>query len=147
MQYVGYIFISMLAIGALTIAGTFFNLITLPWLKFDTKVTTNQQIIKKTYDANNVLYNYEWFKDRYEAIIAIDSKIEIAQKASADFETDAGDRTNWTFEDKNEAGRLRAVTQGLRSQKEDLVAEYNARAKMANRNIFQDNLPLFIDLK
>lgn len=147
MQYLGIGILTFLIIGALGVAGTFFNLITLPWLKFDTKVTTNQQIIKKTYDADNVIYNYEWFKKTYEDIGALDTKITIADKAVADFESNAGARADWTFEDKTENSRLRAVAQGLRSQKEDVVAEYNARAKMANRNIFQDNLPLFIDLK
>ena len=52
----------------------------------------------------------------------------------------AGSRADWTFEDKTEAARLAAIKQGLQSQYQDIVAEYNARSKMANRNIFKDGL-------
>lgn len=138
--------IVVLFIGGAALAAPFIKLVMLPWFKFGTKVNTNQEIIQKTYDANNVIYNYEWFKERYEAISAIDVKIDNAQIAKDSFEKSAGARSSWTFEDKTEDSRLGAVVLGLQNQKQDLVAEYNARAKMANRNIFQNNLPLFIDL-
>jgi len=136
---VGVIFLAYL--------GTAFNLITLPWLKFDRKVQTNQDIITKTYNADNALYNYHWFKQQKEDIDATSNKVTQADRAVKDFEGSAGPRDKWTFEDKTEDARLRAVAQGLRSHYEDLVAEYNARAKSADRAIFNDQLPLYIGLQ
>lgn len=127
--------------------GTAFNLIALPWLKFDRKVQTNRDIITKTYNADNALYNYHWFKQQKEDIDATGNKVTQADVAVKDFESSAGPRDKWTFEDKTEDARLRSVAQGLRSHYEDLVAEYNARAKSADRVIFNDQLPLYIGLQ
>jgi hypothetical protein len=58
----------------------------------------------------------------------------------------AGDRNTWTFADKNESARLHAVAQGNENSLKTVIAEYNARGKMANRNIFENGLlPNFID--
>ncbi len=59
----------------------------------------------------------------------------------------AGDRSKWTFEDKNESARLSAVYTGLKNHYEDLVTEYNARANEVDRAVFQDELPTFFSLK
>ena len=147
MKYVG-IFFAVLA-GYLVLGYTLvaFNIIALPLFKLGTKVNTNYQIIQKTYDADNVIYNYEWFKQRYESIGALKTKIKNAQASVEAFESSAGPRKDWTFEDKTEDARLQSVVLGLKNQLEDITAEYNARAKMVNRNIFQDNLPLFVVLE
>ena len=96
------------------------------------------KIVERTFDGDNILYNYEWFHDTYEDVKAIDRKIGVADTNVASFEDSAGPRTDWTFEDKTEYGRLRSVLQGLESQRADIVADYNAKSKMANREIFKD---------
>ena len=95
------------------------------------------RIVEKTLDADNVLYNYEWFKQTYQDVKAIDLKIGNAKVGVNQFKTDAGPRVDWTFEDKNEYSRLNAIVLGLKNQREDVVAQYNARSKMANRAIFK----------
>lgn len=129
------------AIGSVT------NLITIPWLKFDSKVNMERGIVTKTYNAENAIYNYHWFQQTSEDIKSTDRKITDAQAALTDFEASAGVRTAWTFEDKTEDSRLRSVVQGLKSAYNDLTADYNARAKSVDRAIFQDSLPLFFNLK
>ena len=111
-------------------------------------IDTGHGIIDKTINADNAIYNYEWFKQQHEDIIAIENKIEMANLSVTVFEDSAGStRSTWTFEDKTEDARLRSVYQGLKSQHEDMVAQYNARAKMANRNIFLDGkIPGFIQI-
>lgn len=146
MKYVGYLVVGLVAYFAVGYAAAGLGIIALPLFHLQTKVNTNYQLIQKTYDANNVIYNYEWFKSRYEAIQAIDPKISNAQASVTGFESSAGPRSTWTFEDKTEDARLNSVVLGLQNQKQDLIAEYNARAKEANRNIFQNNLPTFINL-
>jgi len=145
MQILAVAILGLVMFG-LAVATPFIRVALLPLFKFNTQVNTNEKIIEKTYDADNVIYNYEWFKSTYEQIQADKTKIKTAQTAVDNFEFSAGDRSKWTFEDKNEDARLRSVVTGIQSHYEDLVAQYNARAKMANRNIFQENLPLFIQL-
>jgi len=130
----------------LPVLGTAFKLFTLPWLQFTTKIDQNQQIIKKTYDADNQIYNYEWFKQKEQDITAAKNQRDIANQSLKDFETAAGSRDKWGFEDKTVDARLRAVYQGLQNHVEQLVADYNARANMANRSIFENGLKTFIPL-
>lgn len=111
-----------------------------------TGINTAYEITNKTLDADNVLQNYEWFKQQYEDYIAIDKKINNAEQATKLFEESAGDRKDWTFEDKTEHARLNTITTGLKQQKEDIISEYNARSKMQNRALFKSkDLPFQLD--
>lgn len=107
------------------------------------------RIVNKTIDADNVIYNYEWFKQRHEDIGAIESKIELSVSAVNSFESSAGERKDWHREDREEHARLSTVRLGLEQQRADLVAEYNARSRMVNRSIFKtgdSELPEEIEL-
>lgn len=42
----------------ISVIGSALNLITIPWLRFDQKVQMERDIVKKTYDAENAIYNY-----------------------------------------------------------------------------------------
>jgi regulatory protein YycI of two-component signal transduction system YycFG len=109
-------------------------------------IETGYDTVDKTLNADNAIYNYEWFKRQKESIDATGKKLVIAKTAVETFKTDAGDRSQWTFEDKTESARLGAVAQGIEGQLKDMISEYNARLKMANRNIFQDGIvPDYID--
>lgn len=91
-------------------------------------------VVERTMNADNVIYNYEWFKQEYQQIQAFDSQVVTAKQQVAEAEaTPLKDRD---FRDKEELTRLRTVLQGLRNQRDSRVGEYNARARMANRNIF-----------
>lgn len=95
------------------------------------------KVIEKTVDADNVLYNYEWFKQSYRDYLAADIKIKNVSDELSMFKESAGERSSWSFEDKNEYSRLSATRTGLRNYREDIVAQYNARSKMLNRKIFK----------
>ena len=136
--------IGMLLLGAL---GSAMNLITIPWLKFDRQVQMNRDIVTKTYTADNALYNYHWFQERAQSIKATETKIQNAKDAQIAFKESAGDRKDWTFEDKSEDARLGSVVLGLKNHYEEIVAEYNARANESDRAIFSQELPLFFSIK
>lgn len=138
MKYFGYFVLVLIAIGGLTLVGYGLRVILLPARVIDRSIETVEGITDKTLTANNAIYNYEWFKQQKEDIKAIEAKIEIAQTSYDSFIASAGPRKEWGFEDKTESARLSAVKQGLQSQYQDMVATYNARSKMANRNIFLD---------
>lgn len=135
----------VLMVGSALVASAF-NLITIPWLRFDSKVNMERGIVKKTYNADNALYNAHWFQERAGSIKALEANIVTADTAVTDFETAAGPRKDWTFEDKTEDARLRAVAQGLKSERKSQIEEYNARAQEADRAIFVDGIPLFFKL-
>lgn len=130
----------------LSVVGVAFNLITIPWLKFTSQVQMNRDIVAKTYNADNALYNYHWFKEKAAAIEALKTTISQSETAVKAFEESAGARSSWTFEDKDEHARLGAVAHGQQFQYNSLVGEYNAHMKEADRSIFAEELPLFFSL-
>lgn len=109
-------------------------------------IDTAYQAQDKVLNADNAIYNYEWFKQQYEDIRATKSKLVNARTTAKQFTEDAGDRSLWTFEDKTESARLNSVVLGLENHLEQQIADYNARSKMATRNIFENSvLPSYID--
>lgn len=95
------------------------------------------RIVNKTIDADNVIYNYEWFKRQHEDIRAFDAQVANAQQQLDLFTISAGPRDKWTFEDKGESQRLSSIVLGLKNQRVAMVAEYNAKSRMVNRSIFK----------
>jgi len=94
------------------------------------------RIVDKTIDADNVIYNYEWFKKVCGEIKAQDDIVARAQTAQAEFELSAGERSTWDWNDKNEHAMLRQNVSGSMNTRTKLMNEYNARARMVNRSIF-----------
>lgn len=124
--------ISFAVIGAVLVVGSYVGsavmISTLP-----------SRIVNKTLDTNNVIQNYEWFKQQYQDILAIDQKIATFKLDIESFEASAGPRDTWKFDDRQEWNRINSVVSGLTSQKASMVAEYNAKSQMANRNLFKTN--------
>lgn len=120
--------IGVVAIVAMPAACTMYNVATAP-----------ARVANKTLETDNIINNYEWFKRQYNDIKAVDVKLTAAQDNLDGFKNDAGPRSDWTFEDKNESARLNAIVAGLKASRADMVSIYNARSKMANRNIFKSN--------
>lgn len=95
------------------------------------------RIVEKTLDADNVIYNYEWFKTRNQDIVSLNSKIRSADAMVTGFVEMVGPRKDWVREDRIEHSRLMTIAVGLKHQRADLAAEYNAKSQMANRKIFK----------
>jgi hypothetical protein len=147
MKYIGIILLSIAGYFVLGYTLVALNIIALPLFQLSTKVDQNYQIIQKTYNADNQIYNYHWFQERAGAITATQKKRDIAKQAVTDYELGyPTDKTQWSFEVNTEDARLRAVYQGLQNQVEDLTNEYNARAGEVDRNIFINGLKTYIPL-
>jgi hypothetical protein len=127
----------ILVLLLLSILGGVVKIVFFPAHIFNKGIDTAYKIADKTLDADNVLQNYEWFKQQYEDYIAIDKKILNAEQSVQEFTVSAGDRSKWTFEDKTEYSRLSTIATGLKQQREDIIAEYNAKSKMQNRSLFK----------
>lgn len=99
------------------------------------------RVVQKTFDADNMIYNYEWFRQQYADIQAMDQKIAASASSLASFERSAGPRTGWASSDRNRWDFLNSQVLGLTNQRTTMVATYNGRASQANRSIFMAGLP------
>jgi hypothetical protein len=112
----------------------------------NTAVDSATGVVDKTLDPNNVIYNYEFFKSAKQDIDATSNQIADAQRAVNSFDSQFKNRHDMERDDKQESDRLHSVLQGLQQERQNQVATYNARAQMANRNIFRTNdLPNHIE--
>ena len=146
MKVFGCVILGVIGLVAIGIGGRLLAVALFPVRVFDRSLETAQGAVDKTLNADNAIYNYEWFKQTHQDIQAAKAQRDNAAKTVDTFKSEAGPRDKWTFEDKNEYARLSAVQLGLESHLETLIANYNARASMANRNLFENSiLPPFID--
>ena len=147
MKTFGTIILVIFGIGALIGLGIGIKILFFPVKVLKNEIKTGYDIVDNVINADNAIYNYEWFKQKHEDIAAGKKKLENAQITHKSFFASLPEeRVAWGFEDKTEDARLRSVVLGLENHLEQLIADYNARAKMATRNIFEDHvLPDFID--
>ena len=112
------------------------------------------RIIEQTMDADNVLYNYEWFKTQYNDVLAKHKQIKDAKAAVEGYKDELGPRRSedgkrlWSREETIEYDRLNSIAIGLEQERDSMVSEYNARSQMANRSIFKSGeLPETLSLE
>lgn len=99
-------------------------------------------VANRVANPDNIIENYEWFHEANQDYQALALQIEAATASRDSFAELAGDRSGWTFEDRTEYNRLNTVVLGLTNRRLSLAADYNARSRMINRNLFKDgNLP------
>ena len=101
----------------------------------------------KILNADNAIYNCEWFKQKKEDIEASKVQLDNAQQSLGLFMVGMPeDRSKWGFENATEYSRLNSVVLGIQNNLANQIHDYNARASMATRNIFADGvLPSYID--
>jgi predicted signal transduction protein with EAL and GGDEF domain len=145
LEGVGGLVLVVVVIGCLLVGGVVLGVIPLPFKTFTSQVDSAGKIIDKVNDPDNAIYNYEWFKSQYAKIGAIREQIKNTNDSLADFRATYGGVSTWDYVTKEEYNRQRTVLLGLENQENNLVADYNSRSAMANRNIFKDKLPLYVD--
>lgn len=107
-------------------------------------------VVEKTLDADNLIYNYEWFKQQYADIKAFDVKVKNAQDEKVLYETSLKDlsRKDWSFDQNQRWNELSQQLVGLKNQCAQMIADYNAKSDMVNRTIVKfGDLPEKIDEK
>lgn len=124
----------------LWVIGALIGIISLPFHAASNIIDTGHGVIDKTLNADNAIYNYEWFKQQKQDIEVAKGQYQNALQSEDAFKESAGERKDWTWDDKQEASRLASITLGLKNQIIQRTEDYNARAKMANRDIFRDGL-------
>lgn len=87
-------------------------------------------VAEKTFNADNIINNYEWYFDAFEEVKTKSPKIHQHQKYLE------------TEKDRDEKNSLRMELAAMQNSCRELVAKYNANSSKANRSIFKDhNLP------
>lgn len=143
MKVIGIILLGLIGI---TVVGFIGKLVFSPINTVNKLVETAYDAQDKVLNADNAIYNYEWFKQKKADIDASKKQLDNARNAHASFKASAGARSEWTFEDKGEDARLGSVVLGIENFLQSQIADYNARASMATRNIFENSvLPSYID--
>lgn len=146
MKYIGIFLLVIVGIGAVSALGLGLRILFFPATVATNMVDTAYDANKKVINADNAIYNYEWFKQKKADIDATKQQYKVAKANYDAYRASLGDRKDWTFEDKGEDARLNAVVLGLQTNLESQIGDYNARASMATRNIFEDTvLPTYID--
>jgi hypothetical protein len=107
-----------------------------------------QDGVEKTYDWNNAVEDYEWFKEQRNDIEVKRKEIENVQQEKRDFlETYGNDTSEWQRTTRVQYNRINQRITGLRNLHDEYVGEYNARAEQAHRSIFRCGLPYEMDKK
>lgn len=141
-----YIVIAIIGIAALGMLSMGLRVLFFPATVASNMINTAYDANSKVINADNAIYNYEWFKQKKADIDATKRQYSLALENQQSYRASLGDRKDWTFEDKTEDARLNAVVLGLQTNLESQIGDYNARASMATRNIFEDHvLPNYID--
>lgn len=107
-----------------------------------------QDINQKVHDADNAINNYEWFKTQKQKIDQKKRQIQNVQDEIQRFENTYGeDPSEWSRTAQQRYSRLNSRLTGQQQMYEKLVADYNARTSMENRNLFNDSLPYEMEQK
>jgi len=145
MKTITVVIIAFMLLIALISGGWILKAVLLPAKTVTTQIDSAGNIIDKTYDADNAIYNYEWFKMQYEDIQATERIIRNTDNEMDAYKEMYGNASGWDWQTKQDYNSLQKKYLGQQNYYEDLVAEYNARSNMANREIFKDKLPLHVD--
>ncbi len=124
-------FLICLAIaGALGLLGWIWHIATYP-------VSQAQAIVERTMNADNVLYNYEWFHARVADYDSATRQVQQKQHDMSVFLESAGPRNTWNYATQQEYNQLNVELSGLRAQRTNIANEYNSHVGMTNRNLFR----------
>ena len=92
-------------------------------------------VVDRTLNSDNILANYEWFKQTWQDVQAMTIQTGNAQSSLDGFKRD--NPRPWDYPISTEYARLNAIVLGLQNQRQNLVAQYNARSQMMNRSLFK----------
>lgn len=103
---------------------------------------------QKIQDADYAIDNYEWFKTQKQKIDQKKRQVQNVQDELQRFkDTYGNDSSEWSRTAQQRYSRLNSRLTGQQQMYEKLVADYNARASMQTRNVFNDTLPYEMDEK
>lgn len=105
-------------------------------------------VVDRVTNPDRVISNYEWFEEAYNDCLALDGKIATTlQQISTQFEGLPQDRSTWSRQDRDAYSQWNVTLNGQRSQRQNIVAEYNAKSKMITRQLWKaPHLPYQLEI-
>lgn len=105
-------------------------------------------INKKIQDADYAIDNYEWFKQQKAKIDQKKAQIKnVRDELDRFYEVNGRNSSEWSYSQKQSFQRINSRLTGQQQMYQKLVADYNARASMQTRNVFEDKLPYEMESK
>ena len=95
-------------------------------------------ILETTFDSDNIITQYEQFRDKYNRVLAMDEQYLAAEQDETQALTFALADDNVTLLEQRNLSQMATITRGIRSRQNELIGEYNADASKANVQIFQN---------
>lgn len=134
--------IVVVAVIAFTVISYFF----FPFLMFTEERDAGKEVVEQEMSAENAIDEYEWFRTQHAEIEAQRNQVENSyDELDRFYEVQGEDPDEWSRTAQERHSRIQQRITGNQNQLENLVADYNARASMDNRAVFQCNLPYQVD--
>jgi hypothetical protein len=103
-------------------------------------------VAERTLNADNVIYNYEWFHQHYMDWQTAGTNADAKERELNNALAIAGPANTWNLATQREISQLMVELSGLRAHRVNIANEYNAHTAMANRDIFRSrSLPTSLD--
>lgn len=130
-KFVKWIFILAAVGSALSFCGWMIHVVFFP-------VRAAQAVAERTFNADNMIYNYEWFHLRLADYQTSVQQGDAKEAERQQFLASAGLRDRWDIATQREDRQLSVELSGLRQQSIVIANEYNSHVAMANRNLFRE---------
>ena len=106
-------------------------------------VNSGKGVVEQTLTPENVIFNYEYFHDQYQAYIKLNNMLETAISEEDEFLKVSGDvLSKWSDAEVFQWQRLQQNITGIKNQIDECASKYNAASSKLNVKIFKDkNLP------
>lgn len=115
----------------------------LPWFE---ERDAGQEVVEQTYDAEQAIQNYEWFRQQHNDIEAQRNIIDNNYDELDRFYSTYGENPDeWGRTAQERHSRIQQRITGNQNALEQMVAEYNARSEQANNALFKCHLPYQVD--
>jgi len=139
-------FIVLAIIFSLGFISAGLGLITLPGHVTSNSVQTAHDVVDKTINVNNALFNYEEFFNKYEGAKMQATNIKNTEKAIQTLKDTYGeDATKWPKDVRSDYSNLQQNIEGYKMMYQKIVQEYNADSQKLNRNLFKSkSLPYML---
>jgi len=138
--------IGLVILFSLGFIGAGLGIITLPGHVASNSVQTAHDVVDKTINADNALFNYEEFFNKYEGAKMQAINIKNTEKAIQTLkDTYGNDATKWPKDVRGDYSNLQQNIEGYKMMYQKITQEYNADSQKLNRNLFKSkSLPYML---
>jgi len=138
--------IGLVILFSLGFIGAGLGIITLPGHVASNSVQTVHDVVDKTINADNALFNYEEFFNKYEGAKMQAINIKNTEKAIQILKDIYGsDAIKWPKDVRGDYSNLQQNIEGYKMMYQKITQEYNADSQKFNRNLFKSkSLPYML---